>query len=160
MTTDAEKDLRAAWDDLIADLQQARDAIDQPELMPPPRSERNLAEGYRYLMGYAHSAIERAFHNDPDRPHFHNALSIHNRATNYIHFQFPDGSELRRAFCYHWRLWTLPEIREVLEEAGFQSVAMYWEGTDDETGEGNGEWFCTANGDADHGWVAYIVGIK
>jgi hypothetical protein len=59
---DAQKDLRAAWDDLIAELQRARDAIDQPELMPAPPTDRNLAEGYRYLAGFLHSAIERAFH--------------------------------------------------------------------------------------------------
>ncbi len=78
---DPEKDLRAAWDDLIQSLQEARDAVDQPELMPPPSSARNLAEGYRYLMGFVHSAVERAFHEDPRRPHFRNALSIINRAT-------------------------------------------------------------------------------
>ena len=81
MASDPEKDLRAAWDDLMASLERARDAIDQPDLMPPPRSARNLAEGYRYLLGYVHSAIERSFHEDPVRPHFRNALSIINRAT-------------------------------------------------------------------------------
>ena len=79
--SDAKTELRAAWDDLIASLEQARDAIDQPELMPAPPSERNLAEGYRYLLGFVHSAIERAFHEDPARPSFRNALSIVNRAT-------------------------------------------------------------------------------
>lgn len=79
--SDPEKDLRAAWDDLIQDLQDARNAIDQPELMPPPTTPRNLAEGYRYLMGFVHSAVERAFHEDPRRPHFRNVLSIINRAT-------------------------------------------------------------------------------
>jgi hypothetical protein len=81
MTSDAQKELRAAWDDLIESLQRARDAIDQPELMPAPQNDRNLAEGYRYLMGFVHSAVERAFHEDPQRPHFRNALSILNRAT-------------------------------------------------------------------------------
>jgi hypothetical protein len=81
MGQDAQKDLRAAWDDLIESLQQARDAVDQPGLMPPPASDRNLAEGYRYLMGFVHSAVERAFHEDPERPSFRNALSIVNRAT-------------------------------------------------------------------------------
>ena len=74
MASDPEKDLRAAWDDLIASLERARDAIDQPELMPAPKSGRNLAEGYRYLMGFLHSAVERAFHEDPARPAFRNAL--------------------------------------------------------------------------------------
>ena len=72
--------LHAAWDELIANLESARDAIDHPELMPPPSDDRNLAEGYRYLAGYLHSAIERSFHSDPVRPAFRNALSIINRA--------------------------------------------------------------------------------
>jgi hypothetical protein len=95
---DAQKDLRAAWDDLIADLQRARDAIDQPELLPAPPSDRNLAEGYRYLLGFAHSAIERAFHHDPRFPSFRNALSILTKATidnaDAIYFFAPiDGRE-------------------------------------------------------------------
>lgn len=78
---EAQQQLRAAWDDMIQALQDARDAIDQPRLMPPPASERNLAEGYRYLMGYVHSAVERAFHSDPVRPQFRNALSVITRST-------------------------------------------------------------------------------
>jgi hypothetical protein len=77
----AKEQLRAAWDDMIQALQDARDAIDQPQLMPAPPTDRNLAEGYRYLMGYVHSAVERAFHEDPVRPHFRNALSIITRST-------------------------------------------------------------------------------
>ncbi len=95
---DAQKDLRAAWDDLIAELERARDAIDQPELMPAPPSDRNLAEGYRYLAGFMHSAIERAFHHDPRFPAFRNALSILTKATidnaDAIYFFAPiDGRE-------------------------------------------------------------------
>ncbi|MCA9502865.1 MAG: hypothetical protein H6748_22500 [Spirochaetaceae bacterium] len=78
---DAQKRLKAAWDEMIVALGEARDAIDQPELMPAPPTDRNLAEGYRYLMGFVHSAVERAFHDDPDRPHFRNALSIITRST-------------------------------------------------------------------------------
>ena len=29
---------------------------------------------------------------------------------------------LRRAFQYNWRLWTIPELREMLLAAGFHSV--------------------------------------
>ena len=81
-------------------------------------------------------------------------------ASNYIHFRFPDGSKIERAFEYHWRLWTLPEIREVLAEAGFRSSVVYWEGTDEETEEGDGEWTASEKGEACPGWVAYIVGLK
>lgn len=109
----ARRELRAAWDDMIAVLQEARDAIDQPQLMPPPATARNLAEGYRYLMGFAHYAIERAFHEDPVRPHFRNALSIINRSTidnaDAIYFYAPiDGSASyrlrgRAGDSRHWR---------------------------------------------------------
>ncbi len=80
-SSDAQKLLRAGWDSMIANLQEARDGVDQPHRMPPPSSDRNLAEGYRYLMGFVHNAVERAFHEDPLRPHFRNALSIITRST-------------------------------------------------------------------------------
>ena len=44
MAGDAQKELRAAWDDMLESLARARDAIDQPDLMPPPGSDRHLAE--------------------------------------------------------------------------------------------------------------------
>ncbi len=75
----------------------------------------------------------------------------------YIHFEFPDQSRMEKAFSYHWRLWTLPEIREILYEAGFSQVDIYWEGTDEEKNEGNGIYTPSETGDADPGWVCYIV---
>ncbi|MFO0874181.1 MAG: class I SAM-dependent methyltransferase [Phycisphaerales bacterium] len=81
---------------------------------------------------------------------------ITGEVTNYIHFRFPDGSELKRAFAYDWRLWTLPEIAEALEEAGFRDVTVYWEGTDAK-GAGNGIFRPSRRGEACEGWVAYIV---
>ena len=64
---------------------------------------------------------------------------------------------MESAFSYRWRLWTLPEIREVLYEAGFSQVDIYWEGTDEEKNEGNGVYTPSEVGDADPGWVCYIV---
>lgn len=75
----------------------------------------------------------------------------------HIHFEFPDQSRLDKAFSYHWRLWTLPEIREILYEAGFIKVDIYWEGTDEDNNEGNGIYKPSDMGDADPGWVCYIV---
>lgn len=77
----------------------------------------------------------------------------------HIHFKFPDKSKLKRAFSYTWRLWTLPEITELLSEAGFLNPTVYWEGTD-EDGEGNGEFEPDTRGEADAGWIAYIVAEK
>jgi SAM-dependent methyltransferase len=82
---------------------------------------------------------------------------ISHHMTCQIHFEFPDGSSLKNAFEYHWRLWTLPEIRELLLEAGFSSATIYWEGTDEETGEGDGIYSPSEVGDADAGWICYLV---
>ncbi len=77
----------------------------------------------------------------------------------HIHFKFPDGSKMKRAFTYDWRLWTLPELRELLAEAGFSKVRVYWEGDDGEGG-GNGEFKEHATGVADPAWIAYLVAEK
>ncbi|HEU4618614.1 MAG TPA: class I SAM-dependent methyltransferase [Gammaproteobacteria bacterium] len=84
---------------------------------------------------------------------------VTNTIVCHIHFKFPDGSKLKKAFSYRWRLWTLPELRELLEEAGFSKVRVYWEG-EDEDGEPNGEFEETATGTPDPAWVAYIVAEK
>ena len=78
---------------------------------------------------------------------------------NYIHFEFPDGSTIKKAFTYDWRFWTLPEIKDILTDAGFTAVKVFWEGTDDEGG-GNGVWSIDDRGEACNGWVAYIAAVK
>ncbi|MSQ90488.1 MAG: class I SAM-dependent methyltransferase [Phycisphaerales bacterium] len=82
---------------------------------------------------------------------------ITHEVTNHIHFRFPDGSEMRRAFTYVWRLWTLAEIKELLIEAGFHAPVVYWEGTDRKSGEGNGVFKPSRSGEACEGWIVYIV---
>ena len=74
----------------------------------------------------------------------------------YIHFSFEDGSRLDRAFDYRWRLWTLPEIRELLLEAGFAKVTVYWQGWD-EDGEADGDFQPKETADADAGWICYLA---
>jgi SAM-dependent methyltransferase len=90
--------------------------------------------------------------------HFYNP--INGDVINKIHFRFPDGTEMTDAFTYDWRLWTLPEIQELLEEAGFLKVAVYWEGTDEETEDGDGEFEPATCGEACEGWIVYIVAEK
>ena len=87
--------------------------------------------------------------------HYYNPIT--GDVVNYIHYKFRDGTQMNKAFRYEWRLWTLPELREVLTEAGFGTVTVYWEGTDEETGDGNDEFTATTKGDADPGWIAYLV---
>lgn len=78
----------------------------------------------------------------------------------HIHFHFKDGSKLKRAFTYEWRFWTIPEVREMLAEAGFRRSDVYWEGTDKKTGEGNDKYSIRQSAPNDDAWIAYIVAVK
>ncbi|WP_154224750.1 class I SAM-dependent methyltransferase [Marinicella rhabdoformis] len=78
----------------------------------------------------------------------------------YIHFETDEGVRMNKAFDYYWRLWTLPEITEMLLTAGFKTADVYWEGTDEKTGEGDGVYCKSKQGTADAGWVCYIVAEK
>ena len=84
---------------------------------------------------------------------------VTNHMECFIHFRFPDGSKLKKAFSYSWRLYTAPELRDMLLEAGFRDVTVYWEG-EDEDGEGNGVFTPNEKGEADLAWIAYIVAEK
>jgi SAM-dependent methyltransferase len=79
--------------------------------------------------------------------------------TNHIHFRLPDGRYMRKAFSYDWRVWSIPETRELLEEAGFRQVTVYWEG-EDEDGEGNGEFAPAESAETCPAFIAYIVARK
>ena len=85
-----------------------------PSCMPAPPTDRNLAEGYRYLLGFVHGAIERAFLDDPRFPTFRTRSRACTKATidnaDAIYFCAPiDGTRVvrrarrRSADHRHWR---------------------------------------------------------
>jgi len=74
-----------------------------------------------------------------------------------IHFKFHGGGGIKAAFEYNWRLWTIPELREILSEAGFEHVDIYWEGTDEDTDEGSGEFELVTEAENQPGWIAMLV---
>ena len=78
----------------------------------------------------------------------------------HIHFKFKDGSTMKKAFTYDWRMWTLPELQELMHEAGFSNVTVYWEETDPKTGEGNGEYNPAKHGEDDPSWIVYLSAEK
>jgi hypothetical protein len=87
----------------------------------------------------------------------HRFNPITNEMTCYIHFEFRDGSRLERAFEYRWRVWSLPEVREMLHEAGFTRTTVFWEGTSKD-GSGNGVFRPSADHpEACESFVTYIV---
>ena len=74
----------------------------------------------------------------------------------HIHFEFPDGTKIQKAFTYHWRLWNLPDITELLRDAGFTRVTVYWEG-DDGKGGGNGQFRPVKRGEDGPSFIVYIT---
>ncbi len=105
-------------------------------------TERRSLDGFRYLW--------ETLRYNPISGEVHMA----------IHFEFPDGTALRRAFTYDWRLWSIPEVTEALAEAGFRRSVTFWEGTDRRTGSGNGHFRPSTRGEACEGWVAYIAAAR
>ena len=80
-------------------------------------------------------------------------------ASFYISFKFADGSKMKRAFEYHWRFWTIPEVRELLQEAGFRETHVYWE-NDDEDDENFEKWERGEVAPSNPSWICYIVALK
>tara|TARA_R110002073_G_scaffold217716_12_gene377963 strand:+ start:134 stop:988 length:855 start_codon:yes stop_codon:yes gene_type:complete len=78
-------------------------------------------------------------------------------ASFYISFKFKDGSKLKRAFEYHWRFWTIPEVREMLTEAGFSENHVYWEIEDNDE---DSHWERSETASSDPSWICYIVAAK
>ena len=77
----------------------------------------------------------------------------------HISFKFADGSKLKKAFTYDWRFWSIPEVRELLEEAGFSHSYVYFD-REDESGEDTGEWFRTESYPSHESWICYIVAVR
>lgn len=80
----------------------------------------------------------------------------------HIHYEFPDGSRIDKAYTYDWRLWTIPELREILLEAGFSKVHVYWErfvetDDDDDYLEGTGEFYPATEEESQESWQAYLI---
>jgi len=86
---------------LVADLYGGLDAMSIGE------SEEELADGTRYVWEQRSA--------DP----------LTGRVVNAMHFHLPTGETLRDAFLYDWRLWTIPELRDAMTEAGFRSTEVH-----------------------------------
>lgn len=84
---------------------------------------------------------------------------VTHRILNYIHFELPDGRRYERAFRYDWRLWTLPELSELLQEAGFRDVAVYTHGWDEDGGSDD-LYLKVKSFENEESWLAYCVAWK
>ena len=84
---------------------------------------------------------------------------VNHDASFYISFKFSDGSLMKRAFEYHWRFWTIPEVREMLTEAGFRETHVYWE-KETKKGKDTGIWKRGEQAPNHPSWLAYIVAVR
>lgn len=80
-----------------------------------------------------------------------------NRSRFFIHFELDRDRPIRNAFSYDWRMWSIPEVRDALVEAGFGQADVYWEGIDAGTGEGDGVYRRVRRARNSPGWNALIV---
>ncbi len=89
--------------------------------------------------------------------------AIDNHFVAHISFEYKrDGKKekQKRAFTYDWRLWGLPEVRDLLMEAGFEMTQVYSQEWDEETEEVGDDYELVDELDNDGGWVVYIVAKK
>lgn len=75
-----------------------------------------------------------------------------------IHFKLHDGSTMPSAFRYDWRLWTLPELREAMQSAGFGEVTIWCDRVDAAGGRADGVFRPVKHMAAREDWIAYVVG--
>lgn len=83
---------------------------------------------------------------------------VSRRALFLIHFERPGEKTRRNVFRYDWRLWTVPELRDLLMECGYRDVRVFWQGAepiDDPTARRR----MPANESWDGG-VAYLLALR
>ncbi len=85
---------------------------------------------------------------------------INHHMTCYIHFKFPDGTKKNRAFRYDWRIWTPPELTDLLYEAGYKDVNFYLQRWDDEKDDTDDTFRKRKHYNDLDAWFGYIVAEK
>jgi SAM-dependent methyltransferase len=119
------------------------EAAGGPGMIADIRESKGIFEGKKRLATYTWD--QASF--DPIRAESHCK----------IHFRLSNGTRLRNAFEYDWRMWSIPELRELMLEAGFRETRVFWE--TEHQGKGTGEHVLMESGDNAYAWVAYPVGI-
>ncbi|HSC87687.1 MAG TPA: class I SAM-dependent methyltransferase [Polyangiaceae bacterium] len=112
------------------------DAYGGWESQQPMLEPRRIAAGFTYVW---------------DQDQF---CPISHAVTNYIHFEFKDGTKLEKAFTYEWRFWSLPEITELLREAGFGDVRVHWDVAGDDEEE---HYKVLGRAENQPGWLVYVT---
>ena len=80
-SSEAKEALERGWTAFIEGLEEARGEIEDPWLAGPDPSERNLADGYRYLLGHAVRIAETEFGQHADLPYFQRSVRMMSKWT-------------------------------------------------------------------------------
>ena len=131
-----------AWEDIADDGIFVIDLYGGPEIFEKTKEETKVNQGFTYV-----------WHQAEYWP-------VTGEALLHIHFKFADGTRMKCAFTYDWRLWGLSELKDILYDAGFPRVDCYWEGTDEDGESGNGEFTPEEKGERCPSYVAYLVAQK
>jgi len=84
---------------------------------------------------------------------------VNNNCKFAIHFK-PDGQrKIKNAFEYDWRLWSIPELTDILYEVGFNEVKIFFE-TDKTDKKGYSKYKETSEWEPMGCHLSYIVGVK
>ncbi len=106
---------------------------------PPPNSGLSSFE-----YAWEQRAFDHATHRTDCRIHFHVGDSGH-------------ATWRRNAFRYDWRLWSLPELRELALAAGFRAAQVWCDRFDEKPGRSDGLFRPRRKIPAREDWVAYLV---
>ncbi|TVQ63417.1 MAG: class I SAM-dependent methyltransferase [Phycisphaerales bacterium] len=78
---------------------------------------------------------------------------------NAMRFDLPDGRSIPDAFVYRWRLWSIPELRDAMRDAGFAHTDVYDSLGDAVDDDGGVHARPLAPGEPlDDDYVVYVVG--
>jgi SAM-dependent methyltransferase len=81
-----------------------------------------------------------------------------------IHFKLPDGRKIMDAFVYDWRVWTIRELRDAMDDAGFKSTHCYWDvdrhRRKKDVPLGQTDYARTEFGENYFSWIAQVAGVR
>jgi len=116
------------------------DAYGGWESQKPLKERRRIRGGYTYV--WEQGELDPITHD----------------VTNYIHFERRGKSVYTRAFRYDWRYWSLPELRELLAEAGFSEIRVYWDFA--KRDKDPNEYRPATRSENQPGWLVYLVAYR
>jgi len=120
----ARAQLDEAWSTFQRELDEARDSLVNPAHFAPLGTERNLAEGHRYMLGHLGRLIEQEMRLDPRFPEFHRSVDMLRKHTgenpDAIYLKAPiDGKGVYRV---RGRAADISEWRDSARRAGHEKA--------------------------------------